>query len=427
MLKNYFIGKVILTVIFLTFVAVILFANLDPPSSHIDHRLHVDYSVKDAQFARALENLLSAPVLSGNSIEPLYNGVQIFPAMLKSISQAQKTITLEAFIYWSDQIGQKFIEALVERAKAQVQVHVLVDWLGSREMSDHDIQKMKAAGIEIEVYHALSWSNLTRMNNRTHRRILVIDGALGYTGGVGINDDWDGNADSPNRWRDSQFRLKGPIVSSLQGIFMDNWLKISPEVHHDQTYFPAQKSEGDIQAQIFKSSPQAGSETVELMYLLAIAAARKSIRLESAYFVPDRTTMDELKKARQRGVQIQVIVPGPFVDTELAKNASEALWGELLGLGVEIFRYYPSRFHCKVMIVDDFFVSLGSTNFDDRSFHLNDEANVNVLNTAFAQSQQEAFDKDKANSLPVTLQEWEKRTWYQKLKEKISFPLKTQI
>jgi cardiolipin synthase len=413
-------------VLFVSF-AVVLIANIYPPAQRIDHQLTVDYSVDDSQFPRALEYLLGSPFLEGNQIEPLYNGVQIFPAMLKAIASAQKTITFEAYIYWSDHIGQKFIEALTERARAGVKVHVLVDWLGSRKMRDEDVEKMKSAGVEIEIYRPPSWSNLTRMNNRTHRRILIIDGNLAFTGGVGINDDWDGNADLPTRWRDSQFRLRGPVVSYLQGTFMENWLKISPEVHHSRNYFPPQEKVGSVVAQVFKSSPQAGSENVRLMYLLAIASARKNILLESAYFVPDETTIEELIKARQRGVRIQVIVPGPFIDAELAKNASQALWGEMLKEDIEIYRYQPSRFHCKVMIVDEYFVSLGSTNFDDRSFRLNDEANVNILDTTFAKSQMETFENDKSKSLKMTLQEWENRSWFQKLKEKISLSLKTQI
>lgn len=400
---------------------------MKPPPKAIDHRVEISYSIDDPQFRRALGQMLGPPVVSLNHVEAFQNGAEIFPAMLKAIRSAKETITFEAFIYWSDHVGQEFVQALTERARAGVKVHVLVDWFGSRRMTAESMQKLRDAGVELQIFRPLKWYNLSRMNNRTHRRILVIDGRTGFTGGVGICDDWSGNADEPHHWRDSQYKVEGPVVASLQSAFMDNWLKVAPNVHHGELYFPPLQAAGQADAQVFRSSPQAGSENVRLMYLLAIAAAKKEILLSSAYFVPDEISVQEFVQARRRGVQVKLIVPGPYSDSAVVKSASKAQWGPLLEAGVEIYEYQPSRFHCKMMIVDGVFVSVGSTNFDDRSFRLNSEENLNIFDAQFARSQQKIFAMDLEKSKLVTLDSWRARPWSEKILEAMTDLIQAQL
>ena len=368
------------------------------------------FSIEDPQFLRCMSQLLGPGVLTGNRVQALQNGEQIFPAMLEAIRGARQTVTFETYIYWSGDIGKKFSEALGERARAGVKVHVLLDWVGCGKMEGKYLEELKSAGVEVEQYHPLRWYNLGRMNNRTHRKLLVVDGRIGFTGGVGIADLWDGHAQSKDHWRDSHYRLEGPAVAQMQAAFTDNWIKTRNEVLFGSNYFPELKPVGGSLAQVFKSSRGEGSESVRLMYLLSIASATKTIRLQAAYFVPDELAIETLVAARQRGVKIQIIVPGPDMDAKIVQRASRALWGRLLDAGVEIYEYQPTMYHCKVLIVDDVWVSVGSTNFDDRSFRLNDEANLNIYDATFAAEQTKVFEEDKGKSRLMTRAEFKNRS-----------------
>ncbi len=237
-------------------------------------------------------------------------------------------------------------------------------------MDDDLLQRMKDAGVEILKYHPLHWYHLARMNNRTHRKLLVIDGKIGFTGGVGIADNWLGDAQDAEHWRDSHFRIEGPAVAQMQAAFIDNWIKTSGEVLHGEDYFPPLEPAGEHYAQVFKSSSSEGSESVRLMYLLSIASARKNVYIANAYFVPDDLSVQTIVRALQRGVKVKILLPGTRIDTEPVRRASRARWGDLLEAGAEIHEYQPTMYHCKVMIVDDVWVSVGSTNFDSRSFRL---------------------------------------------------------
>ena len=232
------------------------------------------------------------------------------------------------------------------------------------------------------------------MNNRTHRKVLVVDGKVGFTGGVGIADAWSGHAQDPDHWRDTHFRAEGPVVAQMQAVFMDNWIKVTGEVLHGAEYFPPLRNAARAAAQMFSSSPEGGSESMQLMYLLAITAAAKSIHLSSAYFVPDDLSLKALVAAARRGVRVQIITPGEHMDAETVRKASRARWGELLEAGVEIFEYQPTMYHCKVMIVDGLWLSVGSTNFDSRSFSLNDEANLNISTRPLPSRQIAIFQQD---------------------------------
>lgn len=402
----------------LTLALTLLAANLTEGEKHIETEVTSLYTVRDPQYLRSMGVLLGPTIIEGNHVQHLENGDRIFPAMLDAIRSAKKTITFETYIYWSGETGQAFAEALQERAKAGVKVHVLLDWVGSAKIDQALIDALKKAGVEVERYHKPSWTHLTRMNNRTHRKLLVIDGRVGFTGGVGIADQWTGNAQDSAHWRDSHFRIDGPAALQLQAVFMDNWMKATGRVVHSADYFPKTPNGGTMPAQMFSSSPSGGSESMHLMYLLSIASAGQSILLSNSYFVPDELAIGALTAAARRGVKVKIILPGEHIDTEIVRRASRARWGELLEAGVEIYEYQHTMFHCKIMIVDGFLVSTGSTNFDNRSFRLNDEANLNIYDNGFAAEMTRVFENDLARSKRITLGMWQARPWTEKLLER---------
>jgi cardiolipin synthase A/B len=381
---------------------------------HITKQIDHHYAVEDPEFTRSMNILLGPPLDPGNRVDTLVNGDQIFPAMLEAIASAKKTITFESYIYWNGDIGKKFADALSERARNGVKVHVLLDWAGSQKMEQDWINEMGVAGVEIIKYHKPQWYRFKRINQRTHRKLLVVDGRIGFTGGVGIADNWTGNAQDPDHWRDTHFRIEGPVVAQVQGAFTDNWTQATGEVLHGDDYFPEEKSLGPLRAQMFKSSVAGGAESMQLMYMLSLAAAKSSIDLSMAYFIPDRQSLDHLVAALQRGVRLRIIVPGEHTDSHLVRSASKSHWGRLLRHGAEIYEYQPTMFHCKVMVIDKLWTSVGSTNFDTRSFRLNAEANLNVYDREFAARQLAQFEQDLQKSRRITLHEWESRPLYEK-------------
>jgi cardiolipin synthase len=410
-----------------TLVLTLAVVNLVPAEKKIEHHVERRYDTGSEDYYRSLGVLLGPPVVAGNRIDALQNGDEIFPAMLAAIKSARRTINFESYIYWSGDIGRAFADALAERAKAGVQVRVLLDWLGSQKIDEALLDEMRSAGVEVFLFHPLSWYDIARVNNRTHRKLLIVDGKVGFTGGVGIADKWQGRAQDADHWRDSHYRAEGPVVAQMQATFIDNWTKVSGKVLHGSDYLPTVGPVADARAQMFSSSPQGGAESMQLMYLLVIAAASRTIDLASAYFVPDELTSEALVAAMRRGVRFRVIVPGPIVDTDVVRRASRSTWGPLLAAGAEIYEYQPTMYHCKVMIVDGLLVSVGSTNFDPRSFRLNDEANLNVYDRAFAAAQEKVFEQDIARSKRITLADWENRPWHEKLMEHAAGLLKTQL
>jgi cardiolipin synthase len=417
---------VLITIAF-TLLAGFLFLNFSPSEKKIQQQMARKYDVADPQFRRSMDVLLGPPMLEGNKVEVLLNGDQIFPSMLQAIRGAQKTITFETYIYWSETIGKEFSDALIERARAGVKVHVMLDFIGSIKMDDAAMNAMKAAGIELERYHKPVWWKLARLNNRTHRKLLVVDGKIGFTGGVGIADKWRGKGQDEDHWRDTHFRVEGPVVAQIQAVFTDNWIKATGAVLDGVNYFPPLENAGTEAAQMFSSSPTGGSESMHLMYLMAITAAQHSIKLSNAYFVPDDLTVAALVAAKKRGVKVQIITPGKIIDSTVVRAASREEWGPLLAAGIEMAEYQPTMFHVKALVVDDLLVSVGSTNFDNRSFSLNDEANLNVLNAAFAKQQSKVFDDDWARAKPVTYASWDRRPVTAKVMGKLASIVGSQL
>ena len=427
MIKSTRFAMTIAITLILTLASVLFVLNFISGEKNVERKLTRLYQTQDPQFHRALGSLLGPGILGGNRAQELLNGDQIFPAMLAAIRSAEHSITFETYIYWAGDIGREFADALANRARAGVKVHVLLDWVGSSKMDDALLHQMQVAGVDVRKFHEPAWYNLARMNNRTHRKILVVDGKTGFTGGVGIASKWTGSGQDVDHWRDSHFLIQGPVVAQMQAVFMENWLKVSGDVMHGEAYFPALGAAGTSDAQVFSSSPSGGSESMQLMYHLSITAAERSIDLSSAYFVPDDLTSKALLQAVKRGVKIRIITPGEIIDTETVRAASRGRWGPLLQAGAEIYEYQPTMYHCKAMIVDDLLVSVGSTNFDNRSFRLNDEANLNIFDKVFAARQTQVFDDDLSRSKRVTFEAWSNRPWQEKLKEYLASLVEFQL
>ena len=406
---------------------VLLALNFTAGEKKVQQQLPRLYSTSSPQFERALGTLLGPGIVGGNAVTELLNGDQIFPPMLAAIQGAQKSITFETYIYWSGDIGKQFADALSERARAGVRVHVLLDWVGSANMDESYLTEMKEAGVQIEKFHKPHWYNLARLNNRTHRKLLVVDGHTAFTGGVGVAEQWTGHAQDPDHWRDMHFKVEGPVVAQFQAAFNDNWIKATGDVLNGTDYFPPSQNAGDMDAHLFISSPAGGSESMHLMYLMGIAAAEHSIDLQASYFVPDELTHNALIAARQRGVTVRILVPGEHIDSDTVRLASKAEWGPLLQAGVEIYEYLPTMMHNKLLIIDKEMVSVGSTNFDVRSFRLNDEASLNVYDHAFAEKMTRVFNDDLKRTKRYTYEVWDKRPLKEKLIERFVLPIKSQL
>ena len=410
-----------------TLLVAVLAMNFATPEKQLERKVEHHFAISDPQFRREMSVLMGPSIMPGNRIEALQNGTEIFPAMLGAIRGAQTSITFETYIYWSGEVGKEFTEALAERARAGIPVHVTIDWVGSIKMEQELLDQMEEAGVHVERYRPLHWYNLRRMNNRTHRKLLVVDGRIGFTGGVGIADLWQGKAQDPDHWRDMHFRIEGPVVAQVQAAFNDNWIKTTGHVLNGPAYFPALEPVGDVDAHLFIASPAGGSDSMHLMYLMAIAAAEHTIDLAASYFVPDELIVKALVAARQRGVRVRIVLPGPHIDSETVRIASKAEWGPLLQAGVTIHVYQPTMLHVKLLVVDGEMVSVGSTNFDIRSFQLNDEASLNLYDRAFAEAMTASFEQDMRQTTPYTYDMWRKRPWKERMIEKIVLPIKSQL
>ena len=376
----------------------------------IQKPIQAGHAVTDPGFSKSISHLLGPPLLERNTVRVLLNGDQIFPAMLEAIRSAERTITIEQYIWSPGKVSAQFVEALTDRARAGVKVHIIVDGIGSMKLRKADLKPLLDAGAEFVRFNSPGWFRWFKVHHRTHRKLMVVDGKIGFTGGLCMADEWLGNAEGPEVWRDVHFRVEGPVVAQMQAAFMDNWIETRSELLDGVDYFGEGRRTGELTAQCFKSGPTDGAENARLGYLLSIAAARKSIRLAHAYFVPDDAAVKALLDARRRGVQIEVIVPAK-TDAEIVGQASRSRWGKLLEAGVEFYEYQPSLYHLKIMIVDDAWVTSGSVNFDERSFRMNDEANLNVLHREFAAKLIQVLEEDKKKSRRLTAEDFKRRPW----------------
>lgn len=382
------------------------------------YRYDPDYGVASREFLNSLE-ALRAGMVPGNRAVLLENGDGFFPDMLAAIAAAEHSVNLETYLFAGGEIPSAFARALAERAAAGVEVRVLVDGIGAR-LGAGLSETMRAAGVEVRVYKPIRLFSIFRMGDRTHRRLLIIDGRIGYCGGWGIDDRWRGDARSSEEWRELSVRLDGPVVRQMQRIFMEDWVHTTGEVLHGERHFPVVPAAGEVLAQAIASSRTDQSSMSKLMLYMGIQAARERIWISSAYFVPDRQIRRALIHAAKRGVDVRVVVPGPHVDIPPVRRASRFYYGELLAGGVRIYEYQPTMMHTKAMVVDEVWTSIGSVNFSNRSMKKNAEANVVVYDRPFASAVEAAVEKDIALSDLFTYEEWKTRGLWDRLLELLS-------
>ncbi|MDZ4286742.1 MAG: phospholipase D-like domain-containing protein [Prosthecobacter sp.] len=418
------IAKLAITATVAGLAAVVFSRNFLETEKKISELIVTDYGVMDPPFVRTMSQLLGPPLVPGNEVKILQNGAQIFPRMVEAIQSAQRSVTFENFVLVDGTVARAFAEALCERARNGVKVHFLQDAVGCNCLHGDLMHQLRTAGVEVEIFRYYS---LTRFNHRTHRKLLVVDGRFGFVGGAGISDAWDGNADRPDRWRDTQYEVHGPAVGQMQQAFLDNWVQTRSCVLHGEDYFPEIPPAGNTVCQIFKSSVTEGADSARLMFLFSIAAARESIRIVNPYFIPDSLVLRMLLEARRRGVSIEIIAPSDRIDQRIVRYVGRARWGALLQAGVRIFEYQPALLHCKYFVVDNHWASVGSCNLDDRSLCLNEEANLNVWDEAFAREHMRVFEEDKSRSTEVTLRDWRRRPMREKIIGHVAGILRSQL
>jgi cardiolipin synthase len=379
-------------------------------------------------FLRAAESLTQAPISRGNTIELLINGDRIFPCFLETIRSAQRTVNLLTYVYWQGEIAEEVAEAVCERARAGVTCRVLIDAVGAMKMSGSLIERMEDCGVVVRRFRPVKPYAIRRVNNRTHRKVLVVDGKVGLTGGVGIADEWTGDAHDPHHRRDTHVRVRGPVGRGLRGAFAENWLEATGEVIAGEDDLPELEPVGDGAAmQVIRSTAGVGDTNVETLYFLAIAAARETIDLTSAYFAPRPAFLAALADAAGRGVRVRLLVPGPEIDKAVVRHAGRATYGGLLEAGVRIWEYRPTMLHAKSLVVDGVWSVIGSANFDNRSFQLNDEAVLAVQDRDFARALTESFTADIEVSDEVEHDEWRRRPVIERVREVGSRVLRREL
>jgi cardiolipin synthase len=384
------------------------------------------------EFLYTLEAVTDAKANCHTECEVLTNGDVFYEAELAAMAAARESITLEAYIFYRGEIAQRFLKVLAERARAGVRVHLLMDGLGSASTPDNYFDELKAAGGRFAWYHPIRWYTLTRYNNRTHRELLVVDGRVGFLGGSGIADQWWLARPGHPRWRDTMVRVTGDAVPSLQATFLENWLEACGEVLTGPVYFPllrpGREAKGSAAALVVNSTPSAGGSTrARILMQTLIASAQRSVDITTPYFLPDRSLSDELvRAARDRGVDVRLVTPGSHTDHLLTRSSSRRAYGKLLLAGIRIYEYIPAMIHAKILIVDEMWSVVGSSNFDNRSFGLNDEVNLAVHDRGLAARLAEDFARDLSDSREITYEQWRKRSWVERVPELVGWVLERQ-
>lgn len=394
----------------------------EPPRYGLDH----EFSVDSTEFVATVAGASGSPFLPGNKIEMLNNGDEFYPPMLAAIQEAQGSITIEAYIYWSGEIGLEFAAALAERAAAGVKVKILLDAIGSSSIGSEILDILENGGCQVAWYNPIHWYTIGRFNNRTHRKSLIIDGRVAFTGGAGIADHWRGNARGPEEWRDMQIRLEGPAVVPLQTGFAHNWQQTTDELLTGETYYPNIEPSGRLAVQTLLSSPETGASSVRTMYYLSIVCARESIYIANPYFVPDPVAIETLIEAKRRGVDVRIMVSGIRNDAWVARMNSVRLFGRLLEAGIEIQEYNRTMLHHKTMVVDGRWVTIGTANFDNRSFAHNEESNVCFLDHNLANRLRAIFHEDLSACDRVMLRNWNRRGIWARIQEFLASLLQEQ-
>lgn len=376
------------------------------------------FEVGSDSFHQALHALTGGMIVEGNNIQSLEGGEEFYNQLANSIDTAKSTIHLETYIFQPGKVANMIVEKMMAALGRGVRVRIVLDDLGSLSPLNPLIQMLKEANAKIKYYNPVRWYDFFRLKHRTHRKIIVIDGSVAFTGGAGIADYWIGD-NVFQAWRDNYIKVQGPVVHHLQAAFLDHWIHLTGEIPTGPAVFPPIDQKGSMRCQVIKSSPQSGSTTMRLLYSVAVASATKSIDISSAYFIPDRSAIRAFSRAIKRGVRIRVVVPGQINDVPTAGIITRHLMGKLIKKGIEIYQYQPRMLHSKTMVVDKKWSTLGSANFDNRSFALNDEMNLAVFDEDFANLLTDEMEKDIQQSKIITYEKWKNRSWMERRKEYI--------
>jgi cardiolipin synthase len=378
-----------------------------------------------SRFRRAIEGVIGVPATEHNRVEVLRNGDEIFPAMLESIGGAQHTVDLLTFVYWKGEVGRWFAEALAERARAGVRVRVLLDAWGARTIERSQVALLEDAGVHVRWFRPLGRVHLGELNHRTHRKVMIVDEAAGFTGGVGIADQWQGDADDAGHWRDTHFRITGPAVDGLRAAFLDNWSETDPELF-DETVdrFPHQPRSGDVVVQCVRGASETGNSDIYTLFRTLLQLAEHRVRIATAYFVPDDEIVGRLCAAAERGVTIELLLPGPHADKRFVQLASADTFAPLFHAGVAIWSFQPSMLHAKIMTVDGIISNVGSANLNARSTTLDEEVNVVAIDPALTATLDRHFDDDLARSQRVEPGRWQQRSLYERVFEAATRPFR---
>ncbi len=416
-----------LLVLFFVLVGICVFSFFFVHRQVIEYVPEHTFSVRDPAFfgsAHALGDPLPIP---GNKIVLLHNGDEIFPALLEAIRTAKRSINFETFLFHSGTVGGQFRDALCERAQSGVIVRVLLDGIGSgSKLEDEDVETMKKAGCQFAYFHPTRAWRFDRINRRSHRRLMVVDGKVGFTGSVGFADEWQGHADSKDHWRDIHARIEGPIVAKLQGAFQQHWVRETKQALSGADEFPALTPAGHLRAQV-TGSHSFSIAPVPLIQATAIAAAEKNIFITNPYCTPTDDQVELLVKAVKRGVDVQLLLPGKHNDQPATKAAGRGAYGKLLVGGVKIFEFEPTMIHSKIVVVDGMFAMFGSSNLDARSSQINEELDISVYDEGFGREMEDVFHADLKQSRRYTLEEFKKRSWRERSVEWMTAPFRSQL
>jgi len=377
---------------------------------------------------RMLEGIIGVPFTEGNTVSILRNGDEIFPDMLEGIAGAEHTIDFLTFVYWSGEIGTRFAETLSERASAGVRVRLLLDSWGAHPIDRSLVDEMQTAGVHLEWFRPLRKFEPHKMDHRTHRKVVLVDESIGLTGGVGIADEWQGDARDASEWRDTHFRVQGPCVDGLRAAFLDNWLECDDTMYEEGVdRFPRQEQAGDSVIQCVRGASEAGMSDISTAFNALLRLADERVRIATAYFVPDEEMTRRLCETADRGVTLQVLLPGPNADKRFVQLAGEAEFAELLDHGIQIAYFQPSMLHAKVMTVDGIIAMVGSANVNARSTERDEEINLIILDDDVTATLDAQFDDDLRRSERVTRDEWEDRSITQRVKEGLTRPLQDHV
>jgi cardiolipin synthase len=385
------------------------------------------FVVRDPEFFPSALAMAEPLPIEGNKIQLLNNGDEIFPAMLKAIREAKTSINFEAFLFHSGTVGSQFRDALCERAQAGVKVRVLLDGVGSAASLDNsDVKLMEDKGCAFAYYNPTRSLRTDRLNKRNHRRILVVDGRIGFTGGVGFSDEWQGNGEGKDHWREVHAQIEGPLVTVLQANFTNHWFKETREIISGREEFPPLPKAGELKAQVISTTSHSVAP-LALALSIAFASAEKSIWITNAYCAPSDSHVRLLVEAVRRGVDVKLLLPGKHNDQPLTKAAGRSAYGELLEGGVKIYEFEPTMIHAKTVVVDGLFSVFGSSNFDARSSQINEELDVAVLDAGFGKQMQQAFEKDQKRSREYKLEEFKRRGVWERVTELVALPFHSQL